>query len=83
MQYAKESDVPYRRETQGLIWHFCLNCSGWPKLDFQQREDKPSTWGGQSLCDECDRREHCSSCLHSVELRTGRASDQVLGPVRY
>ncbi len=55
-------------------------CVGWPQHGLQQREDKPSTWGGQSLCDECDRREHSSSCQHSVELQTGRASDPVRGP---
>jgi hypothetical protein len=75
--------VPYRRDIAGVTWHWCRNCPGWPHVEFQQREDKPLAWGGQSMCDECDRREHCSSCLHSVELRIGRASDQVLGPVRY
>ncbi len=75
--------MPYRRQIAGVTWHWCRNCPGWPQARFHQREDKPSTWGGQSLCEECDRREHCSSCLHSVELRIGRESDQVLGPVRY
>ena len=75
--------MPYRRQIAGVTWHWCRNCSDWPQVGFQQREDKPPEWGGQSLCNECDRREHCSSCLHSVELRIGRASDQVLGPLRY
>ncbi len=75
--------MPYRRETEGVLWHWCRNCPGWPQVEFKQREDKPLAWGGQSMCSECDRRERSSSCLHSVELRIGRASDQVLGPVRY
>ena len=75
--------MPYRKEITGLAWHWCRNCSGWPEVGFQQREDKPSTWAGQELCEECHGREQCSTCLHSVELRTGRASDGVLGPTRY
>lgn len=75
--------MSYRREITGSQWHWCRNCPGWPQAQFKQREDKPPTWAGQTLCEECHRRESCSSCLHSVELRIGRASDQVLGPVRY
>jgi hypothetical protein len=49
----------------------CRNCPGWPQLAFRQREDKPATWGGESLCEECDRRERSSSCGRSIELRSG------------
>ena len=73
--------MSYRRKTSSTLWHWCSNCSGWPQHDFRQREDKPSTWGGQSLCNECDTRVHSGSCQHSIELRTGLASDRALGPV--
>ena len=43
---AKESDLPYRRETAGSMWHWCRNGYGWSEVGFQQREDKPPTWGG-------------------------------------
>lgn len=75
--------MPYRRQITGSLWHWCRSCSGWPRAEYQQREDKPSTWGAESLCEECAQGDRSGSCLHSVELRTGLASDQVLGPVRY
>jgi hypothetical protein len=73
--------MSYRRTMSGTIWHWCRNCSSWPSRDFRQREDKPSTWDGQSLCDECDMRAHSSKCQQSIELRIGLASDRVLGPI--
>ncbi len=75
--------MSFRKEITGTLWHWCRNCPGWPQLAFQQREDKPATWGGESLCEECDRRERSSSCNHSAELRIGRESDRVLGPISY
>jgi len=73
--------MSYRRETRGSVWHWCRNCPEWPSQDFQQREDKPVTWTGQTLCDQCDGRALACTCQHSVSLRTGLASDQVLGPL--
>lgn len=74
--------MSYRRKTNGSTWHWCRNCPGWPLNDFRQREDKPSTWAGQVLCDECDSRVRSNTCQHSIELRVGLASDQALGPLR-
>ena len=70
--------MPYRRLREGLTWHWCHNCSGWPLSNFRQREDKPSTWSGQSLCEECAMSDLCCTCQHSIELRTGLASDCAL-----
>jgi len=75
--------MSYRRTASGSVWHWCRNCSGWPLQSFRQREDKPSTLTGQTLCDECDGRASAGTCQHSIELRTGLASDRVLGPVLY
>jgi hypothetical protein len=83
MEDTTERDMSYRRTTSGTIWHWCHNCSGWPSSDFRRREDKPSTWGGHSLCDECDTRARSGNGQHSIELRTGLASDRVLGPILY
>jgi hypothetical protein len=67
--------MPYRKPAISRTWHWCHNCSGWPETDFTQREDKPETWGGQSLCDECASRDCRGACQHSVALRTGLPSD--------
>ncbi len=70
--------MPYRKSNRGLTWHWCHNCSAWPLSDFRQREDKPVTWSGQVLCEECATSDSCRTCLHSVELRVGLASDCAL-----
>lgn len=75
--------MSYRRLITESQWHWCRDCPNWPLVGFKEREDKPVTWMGQTLCVECGRRDDCSTCLHSVELRIGRPSDRVLGPVRY
>jgi hypothetical protein len=63
--------MPYRKLSNGVTWHWCYNCSGWPLHEFAQREDKPPTWNGQALCEECSRRDGCNGCQHSVTLRAG------------
>jgi len=70
--------MPYRKLSNSLIWHWCHNCAGWPLHDFRQREDKPPTWNGQVLCEECTTRDGCSDCQHSVTLRAGLPSDSCL-----
>lgn len=73
--------MPFRRASTGVTWHWCHNCSSWPLHDFRQREDKPRTWDGQSLCEECATSDSCRTCEHSVELRAGLISDCVLETV--
>jgi hypothetical protein len=63
--------MAYRKLDNSATWHWCYDCRDWPATDFRQREDKPPTWDGQSLCEECARRDGCNSCRHSIELRTG------------
>ena len=53
--------MSYRRKINGTVWHWSRNCSGWPRREFRQREDKPSMWGGQSLCEECDTGVLCTA----------------------
>ncbi len=67
--------MPYRKLTHSLTWHWCHNCSCWPHRDFRQREDKPVTWNGQTLCEECAMRDGCSDCQHSITLSVGLPSD--------
>jgi hypothetical protein len=70
--------MPYRKLSTSVTWHWCHNCSGWPLRDFGQREDKPPTWNGQVLCEECATRDCGSTCQHSVTLRAGLLSDSFL-----
>jgi hypothetical protein len=70
--------MPYRKLRNYLTWHWCHNCSGWPLRDFEQREDKPPTWNGQALCEECATRDDCRDCQHSVTLRAGPLFDPPL-----
>lgn len=70
--------MPYRRMSSGVTWHWCHNCPAWPRNDFRERQDKPATWSGQSLCEECASQDACRTCEHSMELRTGLASDSAL-----
>jgi hypothetical protein len=70
--------MPYRTSSNSLIWHWCYNCSDWPLHDFRQREDKPPTWTGQALCEECATCDGCSECQHSIALRAGLPSDSWL-----
>ena len=68
--------MPYRKLSNGVTWHWCHNCSGWPLNDFHQREDKPPTWNGQELCEECATRDRSRNCQHSVTLRAGLLFDR-------
>ena len=58
--------MPYRKTSGSVIWHWCHQCAAWPLNNFWQREDKPPTWSGQSLCEEC------------ATMRTGPISDRAL-----
>jgi hypothetical protein len=66
--------MPYRKLGNGVSWHWCHNCSGWPLHDFQQHEDKPPTWNRQALCEECARRDDCNGCQHSITRGAGGRS---------
>jgi hypothetical protein len=70
--------MPYRKLSNSFTWHWCHNCSGWPLHEFRQREDKPPTWKGYALCEECATRDGCSDCQHSITLTTGLSSDSWL-----
>jgi len=62
--------MAYRKLQTSTTWHWCCDCPDWPSADFRQREDKPPTWDGQSLCEECARRNGCNSCQYFIEWRT-------------
>jgi hypothetical protein len=49
----------YRRALKSTTWHFCRNCSFWPRKEFEQRTGVPEEG---ALCAECKvlrGRENC------------------------
>lgn len=40
----------FRRRRSSDTWHFCTNCSNWPRNDYVEQIRKP-TWG--EYCNEC------------------------------
>jgi hypothetical protein len=73
--------MPYRKTSGSVTWHWCHGCSAWPRQAFWQREDKPPTWSGQVLCEECAASDASGTCAHSLELRTGQESDRALDAI--
>ena len=49
----------YRRGLKSITWHFCQNCSFWPRIDFEQRQAVPVEG---SLCGECKVKRAHNSC---------------------
>jgi hypothetical protein len=58
-------NVTYRRRNGSEKWHFCQNCSTWPKSDYLQLETVENSLSA-ALCLECITKRHfaeCSFCL--------------------
>jgi len=49
----------YRRKKGKDTWHFCSNCSNWPKADYDERYDKPTSG---ELCNECLAKKKDNNC---------------------
>jgi hypothetical protein len=49
----------YRRRKGYDTWHFCSNCSNWPKKGYESRIAKPTT-GEQ--CNECKSKKVGNDC---------------------
>jgi hypothetical protein len=43
--------VGFRRKRDGELWHFCSNCSNWPRVSYIEQWQKPSNG---EICSECD-----------------------------
>ncbi len=51
--------MAYRRRKGRDTWHFCTNCSNWPKSNYDARDSKPSSG---ELCDECKAKRKAGNC---------------------
>ena len=49
----------YRRGYQQAKWHFCQNCAGWPREQFQDTTREPPR---EDLCAECTHRTTELTC---------------------
>jgi DNA-binding response OmpR family regulator len=50
----------YRRKKGLQSWHFCRNCSHWPRLDFDEQPTAPPLT--DALCNECESRRRTGDC---------------------
>ena len=49
----------YRKKYGGDVWHWCENCSGWPKEDYTVRHYIPHNDKG---CEECQKLDDEGKC---------------------
>ncbi len=49
----------YRKSYKGDVWHWCENCSGWPKENYTIRHYIPSN---QKACEECQKLDDSGEC---------------------
>ena len=49
----------YRRSLNSTTWHFCRNCSFWPRLNFEQYVHVPKEG---ALCGECKVHRAAGIC---------------------
>jgi hypothetical protein len=52
--------VTFRRRRGTDMWHFCSNCSNWPRDDYDERATNP---GSGLFCNECVRKRASGACL--------------------
>jgi uncharacterized protein (DUF433 family) len=57
---VEPSLITYRQRKGSDTWHWCRNCSTWPKSDYEkQSSTRPSTG---ELCNECISKQKASAC---------------------
>ena len=49
----------YRRREGHDTWHFCSNCSNWPRNNYVERVRKPTTG---ELCNQCKAKRRNRNC---------------------
>ena len=52
--------MEYRREKGSDTWHWCKNCSHYPKDNYEVRYEKPTSG---ELCDECMAKDKKGGCI--------------------
>ena len=49
----------YRRRQGNDTWHFCGNCSNYPRSGYIEHPGKPTTG---ELCNECKNKKAAGNC---------------------
>lgn len=49
----------YRKRKTNDTWHFCSNCSNWPRTDYVEQQNKPTTG---EFCNECQAKRKDNNC---------------------
>lgn len=49
----------YRRRKGKDTWHWCKNCSNWPRSNYDEKSSKPTTG---ELCNQCRAKEKAGTC---------------------
>jgi hypothetical protein len=49
----------YRRKIGQQTWHFCSNCSHWPRADYVTLKEPPRT---HQMCNECICKRDRGEC---------------------
>jgi hypothetical protein len=52
---------PYRRRKGGDTWHYCKNCTNWPKEAGQYDERATRPTSGE-FCNQCLAKERDGNC---------------------
>jgi len=51
--------MSYRKRKGGDTWHFCANCSNYPKSGYDSRDSKPTNG---EFCNECMAKKKSGNC---------------------
>lgn len=49
----------YRRRNGYDTWHFCSNCSNYPRADYKTSDSKPTSG---EFCNECLAKRSAGNC---------------------
>jgi hypothetical protein len=49
----------WRRKNDSDTWHFCTNCSNWPRSNYETAYSKPSSG---EFCNECQAKRDNNNC---------------------
>jgi DNA-binding response OmpR family regulator len=50
----------YRRKKGSESWHFCRNCSQWPRTDYEEQQTAPPL--ADRFCSDCESKRRTGEC---------------------
>ena len=60
---ARPDNLGYRQRQNADIWHFCSNCSKWPRSNYVEIWVEPTSG---EICSECEQRRVEGNCLTDI-----------------